>query len=292
MIQLGKTSSHQFTPFKISQVEQILPFFECIDKSLLNFKDKRKTPSEIIYFFLRYLAGGGNLKGKAIDIDIVEFIDHMKGKKSNDKMVFAVAKQTQKMIKVKDQYSGQITPKQLEKVNKEVVKESRGKGYRNKVFWVGDIKIKRYAYKVCDESMIGNLLHDYLNFLNDDSIDLLNRLIVGTHQFYAIHPFKDGNGRTWRSLFWFLFSNKYDEVQTLFIIFYFKLIDYEGLYLAQNELRKGRIEPFVIYWKDCIEWSFKALTFYQSTYENNKYVDINQIYQLEYWLKNEKRNAK
>ncbi len=292
MIEIGNTSNNQFIPFKMSKVKQVLPFFEGIDKSLLTVNDESKTSLEIIYFFMRYLAGGDNIKGKAINLNLTEFINHMAGKKSKDKTILSVCKQAKKMVKAKDIFTGQVTSRQLEKVNKLVISESHRKGYRKKVYWVGDINIKPYAYKVCHESMVGSLLQDFLVLLNDDSIDLLDRLIIGTHQFYAIHPFKDGNGRTWRNLFWSLFSTKYDEVQTLFIIFYFKLIDYEGLYMAQSDLRKGIVKPYINYWKTCIEWSHKALTTYQSIFINTECNLINKIHALDYWLKNEKINVK
>jgi len=51
-------------------------------------------------------------------------------------------------------------------------------------------------------SEIANLISNWENYVNadDDSVDPLIRAIIAHYQFEAIHPFRDGNGRTGRIL--------------------------------------------------------------------------------------------
>lgn len=118
---------------------------------------------------------------------------------------------------------------------------------------MGDLSIKPYAFKTSDPHSLKALLADFLLFLNDDSIELIDRLIIGTYQFPVIHPYKGGNGRTWRTVLWPILSETYDETQTLLVIFYIKLINCDGLYRAIWELRKGSATAYVTYWNNCIK---------------------------------------
>lgn len=51
-----------------------------------------------------------------------------------------------------------------------------------------------------DHQVIVSLMDDWQQFVNSDRFDPLVRLAVAHHQFEAIHPFPDGNGRTGRLL--------------------------------------------------------------------------------------------
>ncbi len=288
MINVGDNSGSQFIPYRMNRVRGA---FNKFDGSFLVPKKDETAPNSIIYFFARYLAGGNNIRGKSIDIELGQFIDHMSGKKSKNNLIPVIARQSNQMIAAKSLITEPVTLKHLKNINADLVKVKNKQGLRNKVFWVGNKKTKPYAYQVCHHSMVEDLLNDFLVFLNDQSVDLLDRLLIGTHQFYAIHPFKDGNGRVWRAVFWSLLSAKYDEVQTLFIIFYFKLINYEGLYFAQKDLRAGKVESYVNFWHHCLEWSKKGLAVYNTIFLDEYGDKISQIYELDYWLKNEKRNV-
>ncbi|MCF6301573.1 MAG: hypothetical protein L3J52_10740 [Proteobacteria bacterium] len=107
-----------------------------------------------------------------------------------------------------------------------------------------------------------------------------------------IHPFKDGNGRSWRCVFWQMLSERYDEVQVLLIMVYLKLINNEGLYQAQYLMRKGDLESFVSYWGQCIDWSRTGHGFYQDIFSkaDTNSLMAEQICELDYYLKAEKRD--
>lgn len=52
-----------------------------------------------------------------------------------------------------------------------------------------------------DVSLIETLMTDLVGFIHaEDDLDPLLRMAIAHHQFENIHPFYDGNGRTWRIL--------------------------------------------------------------------------------------------
>ena len=84
------------------------------------------------------------------------------------------------------------------------------------------------------EAVINDKLNNLINFLNDDeqyNIDHLLKLAIAHFQFEAIHPFRDGNGRTGRILNIHYLTNKgLLDVPILFLSRY--ILDYKNDYYA------------------------------------------------------------
>jgi len=84
------------------------------------------------------------------------------------------------------------------------------------------------------ESVINDKLDNLINFLNDDeqyNIDHLLKMAIAHFQFEAIHPFRDGNGRTGRILNIHYLTNKgLLDVPILFLSRY--ILDHKDDYYA------------------------------------------------------------
>lgn len=291
-METGSTQGHRFTPYKIWQLKDLVQSLSNIGVQSLKDKKVNSIHGPIIYFFMRYLAGGNNIKGEFADIDLAKFMNHMTGDDCREPLVKAVAKQTRLMVKGKNFLSGELTTEKLVQLNQLLV-SNRNKGMRKERVWVGKKQKNPLAFQACHYSKVRMLLEDLIAFLNDDSIDIISRLALGTHQFAMIHPFMDGNGRSWRCFFWQKLSENCDEVQVLLIIAYFKLLDREGLYECCKQLRNGLVDPYVNYWAKCLDWSNKAYHVFHEIItdpESLSGLDVSQIIEFDYFLKNEKRN--
>ena len=76
-----------------------------------------------------------------------------------------------------------------------------------------------------DLYVIQKLMKDWIKFANNTDIDPLIQMAMLHYQFEAIHPFKDGNGRTGRIL-------------NLLFLIQKKLLDSPILYLSRYILEK------------------------------------------------------
>ena len=120
------------------------------------------------------------------------------------------------------------------------------------------------------ESIIEEKLKNLLAFINNDqkySIDPLIKLAIGHYQFEAIHPFRDGNGRTGRIFNIHILTKKgLLEYPILYLSKY--IIDHKNDYYRniQNVSQKAQ-------WKKWIVFILKAI----EVTSNITYQKINQI---------------
>lgn len=94
-------------------------------------------------------------------------------------------------------------------------------------------------------SKIFSLLANLIDFLNDDKkypLDPLLKMAIGHFQFEAIHPFRDGNGRTGR-----IFNIHYLTKKGL--------LDYPILYLSRYTFYQN--QTFYFCWSICREYGKK-----------------------------------
>ncbi|MCX6328406.1 MAG: Fic family protein [Bacteroidia bacterium] len=134
------------------------------------------------------------------------------------------------------------------------------------------------------KKVIKEKLENLIVYLNDDkkySYDPLIKLAVAHYQFEAIHPFRDGNGRTGRILsILLMIQKKLLEVPFLYLSAYIieNKDDYYSLLNNVTTLRN---------WKDWILYMLKAIE-ETSIYTLNKINDIDNLFQKTYALLNKK----
>lgn len=100
------------------------------------------------------------------------------------------------------------------------------------------------------EARIRALLGNLEQFINsaEDGLDPLVKLAVLHYQFEAIHPFRDGNGRTGRILLiLYLLQQRLLEQPILFLSRY--IIEHKSLYYAhlREVTETGAWEPWILY---------------------------------------------
>lgn len=108
------------------------------------------------------------------------------------------------------------------------------------------------------KGIIENKLYNLIDFLNDDeqfNIDHLLKMAIGHFQFEAIHPFRDGNGRTGRiANIHYLTSKGLLDVPILFLSRY--ILDHKNDYYygLQGVTQRGN-------WKDWILFMLRAIEY-------------------------------
>ena len=248
----------------------------------------------VIYVLARHLAGGQNLKRPFVDVDIQSFVCAMMTGKQDSMPLKVLCQQTTRFIQAKQSFNSAIDLNDLKRINGYLTNKKTNQLRAHSV-WVGNPERVTYAFVAEIEDLEVSLQY-FLKFLNDPSVDLLGRIMVGCHDFYHLHPFKDGNGRTWRCLVWHLLSGHYGDLQSLLIVTYFKLINSSGLYKAQKDLREGDHSYFINYWKNALDWSATSflwmLNIFEGGYTNNRKPKdyTHHILEFEYYLKAEKRS--
>lgn len=107
--------------------------------------------------------------------------------------------------------------------------DEKSTGLRKTECWVGK-KGSRTDYKCFPPESIYASLVELLEFVNSSPPSIVDLLYI-YFRFISIHPFKDGNGRTARALFYALVGNTYDSFRCPFLYHtkpysfsYFKLV--------------------------------------------------------------------
>jgi len=120
------------------------------------------------------------------------------------------------------------------------------------------------------QHIIKEKLENLITFLNDDEqfkIDHLIKMAIAHYQFEAIHPFRDGNGRTGRILnIHYLTNKKLLDVPILFLSRY--ILDHKTDYYSglQGVSQRGN-------WKDWFLFMMRAIE-YTSNITYQKIIDI------------------
>jgi Fic family protein len=130
------------------------------------------------------------------------------------------------------------------------------------------------------QEKLNNLL-DYINNDHKFNYDPLIKLAVSHYQFEAIHPFRDGNGRTGRILSILLMIQKnLLKVPILYLSAYIIREKQEYYYLLNSVTSRKR-------WKDWILYILKAIE-ETSIYTINKINEIDRLFDNTLKLTSEK----
>ena len=137
------------------------------------------------------------------------------------------------------------------------------------------------------KGVVERKMDELVTFLNDDvqfPIDPLLKMALGHYQFEAIHPFRDGNGRTGRILcILYLIQKKLLDIPILFLSAYI-LQNKDAYYQALGEVTGTR------HWKQWILFMLEAVT--QTTeYTTDKINRIRTLMEKTENLVREKKNA-
>jgi len=134
------------------------------------------------------------------------------------------------------------------------------------------------------EKVIKEKLDNLIEYLNNDEkydYDPLIKLAVSHYQFEAIHPFRDGNGRTGRILsILLMIQKKLLDVPILYLSAYI-IANKDDYYALLNRVTALRN------WKDWIQYMLKAVE-ETATYTINKIQEIDRLFQKTHELVNEK----
>lgn len=105
-----------------------------------------------------------------------------------------------------------------------------------------------------DHATILDLMNQLLVFMHaDDDIDPLIKMALIHHQFESIHPFYDGNGRTWRIVnILYLIQQKLLDLPILYVSGYIIRTKSEYYRLLQDTREKNTWEAWILYMLDAI----------------------------------------
>ncbi len=136
------------------------------------------------------------------------------------------------------------------------------------------------------EQLLEKLINNWVEYLNDDEkypTDPLIKMCVSHYQFEAIHPFRDGNGRTGRILNLLYLSDK-------------KLLSHPTLYLSKYIIENKDDYYFklsaVTSRKDWIPWVLFMLEAIEKTALNTNSMIEDIVNQMESTLDYGKKNCK
>ena len=137
------------------------------------------------------------------------------------------------------------------------------------------------------KGVVERKMEELVTFLNDDAqfpIDPLLKMALGHYQFEAIHPFRDGNGRTGRILcILYLIQKQLLDIPILFLSAYI-LQNKDAYYQALGEVTGTR------HWKQWILFMLEAVS--QTTeYTTDKINRIRTLMEKTEHIVWEKRNA-
>ena len=268
---------------KYSNIKKISEQCDTQISKLFKQKDKSYAPW-VIYLLSRNLAGTENLKSPCADIDTRFFLRAMMSGKASSKTLKSLCEQTMRFVQAKESFSKTLTIENLETLNNFLLKKNTKTSQKTKVgIW-------------SEQANVQQKLNDCLSYLNNQKASLMGRVIMSSHDFFQLKPFKQGNGRTWRCLAWHILSKRYGDLQSLLIISNITTIDPLGFDKARTFLNEGNLSEFIRYWQTALSWSADSFLFMLHVFEGGHITGgslsdhIKNLLEFEYYLKAETRS--
>ena len=107
------------------------------------------------------------------------------------------------------------------------------------------------------EGIVEGLMHNMLEYLNDDSMypaDPLLKMCIAHYQFEAIHPFQDGNGRTGRVLNLLYLVQKGLLSQPVLYLSKYIIVNKTDYYFNLGAVtQRGSWKTWILYMLDAVE---------------------------------------
>lgn len=145
-------------------------------------------------------------------------------------------------------------------VLREVIEENPNDAPDGQIFRKNSVSVTNAAQQeihqgLLPESAIQTAVQSVLDFIKDDSVDLLIRTAAAHYLFGYIHPFYNGNGRLSRFISSFLMTQELDPLIAYRLSYTIKenLKQYDDAFKLCNDPRnKGDLTPFVLWFMEVI----------------------------------------
>lgn len=149
----------------------------------------------------------------------------------------------------------------------EIIEEDPDNAPDGKWFRKGPVSVYSPSQKeihkgLYPEETIIEAIENAIEFLEDDSCDILFRISIFHYLIEYIHPFYDGNGRLGRFICSYLLSQSLEPVTAYRISYTIKEMlkeYYQAFSICNDPLNKGDLTPFLIMFLRVIKTSVKKL---------------------------------
>lgn len=188
-------------------------------------------------------------------------------------------------------------------VLREVIEENAhdapdGEIFRKECVSVTNAAQKEIHQGIVPESAIQEAVQSVLDFIKDDSIDLLIRIGAAHYLIGYIHPFYNGNGRLSRFISSFLLTQELDPLIAYRLSYTIKenLTQYDEAFKLCNDPRNcGDVTPFVLWFLDVIQEAILKLdtalserahdlSHYDNLIKQNPALYSKTLYEISYYL--------
>lgn len=188
-------------------------------------------------------------------------------------------------------------------VLREVIEENPNDAPDGQIFRKNSVSVTNAAQQeihqgLLPESAIQAAVQSVLDFIKDDSVDLLIRTAAAHYLFGYIHPFYNGNGRLSRFISSFLMTQELDPLIAYRLSYTIKenLKQYDDAFKLCNDPRnKGDLTPFVLWFMEVVLEAISKLNdalterahdlkHYANILDQSPQLNTKQLGELSYYL--------
>lgn len=299
-------------PAFICQNMEMLHMIIRIHKADKNIRELRTKlpPAAIMQFTMKCLIDEIVLTNKIEGVnstrkEITEVLEKLSEKKSDRRFHGLVMKYSMLMhcASLKLDTCQDVRDIYNDLVLREVVEENPNDAPDGAIFRKEAVSVTNAAQKeirqgIVPESAIQTAVQAVLDFIKDDSIDLLIRTGAAHYLFGYIHPFYNGNGRLSRFISSFLLTQELDPLIAYRLSYTVKenLAQYDDAFKLCNDPRNyGDLTPFVLWFLEVVQEAIVKLDsalserahdleHYRSLLKQSALLNTKTLYELSYYL--------
>lgn len=237
--------------------------------------------------------------------EISEVLEKIKEKKSDRRFYGLVMKYAMLMkhTSVKLDTCQDVRDIYNDLVLREVIEENPHDAPDGQIFRKNSVSVTNAAQQeihqgLLPESAIQTAVQSVLDFIKNDSVDLLIRTAAAHYLFGYIHPFYNGNGRLSRFISSFLLTQELDPLIAYRLSYTIKenLKQYDDAFKLCNDPRnKGDLTPFVLWFleivleaisklNDALSERAHDLDYYAQLLDQSEHFNTKQSGELFYYL--------